>query len=288
MTDLPRDARGNAQRLSQYQLAFAGVQARLSKISIRETKASGRIVLPAKEFVKIECQWESAQLELYRQVRKDLRAVIFQDGKLIEEEQEWILKRLLRLVQIASNPTLVDESYHYEPGKFAPLYDLLSDIARREEKAIVFTTFNANADWLTKKLKAFGTLCLSGSMPMDRRNDAVKWFLENPQDRVLVATTGAAKEGLTLTAANHVIFFDRSYSLDDYLQAQDRIHRVSQQKTSYVYTLVMRDSIDEWIEALVEQKHLAAQLTLGDIDQSTYARKASFEFLDILDAILHV
>jgi SNF2 family DNA or RNA helicase len=121
---------------------------------------------------------------------------------------------------------------------------------------------------------------------MDYRNDVVKWFLENPNDRVLVATTGAAKEGLTLTAANHVVFFDRTYSLDDYLQAQDRIHRVSQTKTCYVYTLIMKDSIDEWVEAIIEQKHLAAQLTQGDIDQSEYAMRADLSFVDILRGVL--
>src|SRR5262249_15571152 len=113
-----------------------------------------------------------------------------------------------------------------------------------------------------------------------------KWFLENQDDRVLVATTGAAKEGLTLTVANHVIFYDRTYSLDDYLQAQDRIHRVSQRKTCYVYTLLMHDSVDEWIDALVEQKHLAAQLTQGDIDQEMYGSRADFGFVDILRGIL--
>jgi SNF2 family DNA or RNA helicase len=54
---------------------------------------------------------------------------------------------------------------------------------------------------------------------MSERENAVKWFLNNAHDQVLVATTGAAKEGLTLTVANHVIFYDRTYSLDDYLQA---------------------------------------------------------------------
>jgi SNF2 family DNA or RNA helicase len=123
-------------------------------------------------------------------------------------------------------------------------------------------------------------------MPIDRRNDVVKWFLKNESDRVLVATTGAAKEGLTLTVANHVIFYDRTYSLDDYLQAQDRIHRVSQSRDCFVYTLIMHNSVDEWIDALLAQKHLAAQLTQGDIDREIYGEKADFSFVEILQSIL--
>lgn len=285
-TDLSKDFHGNDVLLANYGKILADVQKRISSIAIRETKAGGKITLPSKEFVRIDCEWESNQLELYRQVREDLRAVVFRDGKLTEDDQDSILKRLLRLIQIASNPKLVDEAYSAEPGKFSQLYDLLTDITRLEEKAIVFTVFNENSTWLTKRLSAFGALCLNGSMPIERRNDTIKWFLQNESDRVLVATTGAAKEGLTLTVANHVIFYDRTYSLDDYLQAQDRIHRVSQTRECFVYTLVMRNSVDEWIDALLTQKHLAAQLTQGDINKEIYGEHADFSFVEILQSIL--
>ncbi len=285
--DLSKELRTNKSLLENYKQTLASVHSKLAQISIRETKAGGRITLPAKEFVKITCGWEAGQHELYRQVREDLRAVIFREGALVAEDEDVILKRLLRLIQIASNPKLIDEGYSAEPGKFQQLYDLVSDICRQNEKVIVFTVFNPNSTWLAKKLEPFGSLCLNGTMPMDRRNAVVKWFLENRDDRVLVATTGAAKEGLTLTVANHVIFYDRTYSLDDYLQAQDRIHRVSQHKTCYVYTLLMQDSIDEWVDALVEQKHLAAQLTQGDIDQDMYGNRVDFAFVDILRGILN-
>jgi SNF2 family DNA or RNA helicase len=285
-TDLSKDFHHNPRLLAAYQGRLAEVAAKLAKISVRETKADGRIVLPEKEYVRIDCTWEARQLEMYQQVREDLRAVIFRDGKLVEEDQEVILQRLLRLIQITSNPKLIDDSYSVEPGKFSYLYDVIGDITRKDEKAVIFTSFNPNSTWLAQKLKPFGSLCLNGSMPLAERNDVVNWFLKNSEDRVLVATTGAAKEGLTLTVANHVIFYDRTYSLDDYLQAQDRIHRVSQVRTCYVYKLLMRDSVDEWVDALIEQKHVAAQLTQGDIDETSYAKRADFGFVDILRGIL--
>lgn len=285
-TDLTADLRHDDQAFEAYQRRLEGINGRISSFSIRETKNGGRIVLPSKEFQRIECDWEPAQFELYRQVREELRALVVRDGQLIEEDQESILKRLLRLVQIASNPVMVDESYTAEPGKFEPLYHLLTDITRQGEKAIVWTNFNNNCEWLVKKLSAFGAHPLNGKMPMERRNAVVKWFLENTEDQVLVATPGAAKEGLTLTVANHVIFYDRTYSLDDYLQAQDRIHRVSQTKTCYVYNMLMVDSVDEWVDCLLEEKRLAAQLTQGDIDARTYAERATLGFFEILQRIL--
>ena len=167
------------------------------------------------------------------------------------------------------------------------LRDLVTDIARNDEKVIIWTSFNANCDYLASQLASFGALTLHGKMPIERRNSVVKWFLENKNDRVLIATPGAAKEGLTLTVANHVIFYDRGYSLDDYLQAQDRIHRVSQTRTCYVTNLIMQDSVDQWIDALLDAKKLAAQLTQGDIDAQQYAERASLSFYEILAGILN-
>ena len=109
-----------------------------------------------------------------------------------------------------------------------------------------------------------------------------------PSCRVLVATPGAAKEGLTLTAANHVIFYDRSFSLDDYLQAQDRIHRISQGKTCYVTNLIMQDSIDEWVDVLLHSKQLAAQLAQGDVSLEYYQSQMSYDFGHVLRAILNI
>lgn len=284
--DIPRGETVTDRVLAAYRQRLAEVQERLATISIRETKEGGRVVLPDKEYVRVECEWEPAQFELYRRVQEDLRAALVRNGELVEDDMEAVLKRLLRLVQVASNPAMIDEAYQAEPGKFAQLYDLITDITRAGEKAIVFTQFNENARWLKRKLEPFGSLLLNGTMPMPRRTEAVRWFIDNPNDKVLVATTGAAKEGLTLTVANHVIFFDRGYSLDEYLQSQDRIHRVSQTRKCFVYNLIIPDSIDEWVNLLVEQKRLAAQLVQGDITADTYAERVDLSYSSILVGIL--
>ena len=67
-----------------------------------------------------------------------------------------------------------------------------------------------------------------------------------------------------MTVANHAIFYDRGFSLDDYLQAQDRIHRISQDNECFVHNLMAIDTIDEWVDALLNAKHQAARLAQGD------------------------
>jgi SNF2 family DNA or RNA helicase len=286
-TDLSRDLHSSEKEFQRFQNNLSDINKAIQDFSVRETKDGGRISLPNKEYITISTDWESSQAEMYRQVKEELRVAVIRDGELVEDDQESILKRLLRLVQIASNPKLVDEQYEAVPGKFEYLYDLVTDITNAGEKVIIWTNFNSNCEWLCKRFSSFGALALHGKLPIDRRNAVVRWFLENASDQVLVATPGAAKEGLTLTVANHVVFYDRGYSLDDYLQAQDRIHRVSQVKNCYVYTLIMRDSVDEWIDALLDQKRLAAQLTQGDISANEYAGRATLGFFDILDKVLN-
>jgi SNF2 family DNA or RNA helicase len=276
----------NPEAFAAYQSRLVDVSRKLADISIRETKNGGRISLPNKEFIRVTCDWEPEQRELYQQVQREMRAIVTQGGQLVCDDQESILKRLLRLVQIASNPRLIDEAYTARPGKLEELMALVEDIIRKGEKLIIWTAFNANAEWLARQFSHFGANALHGKLTIERRNQVIEWFLSNPEDRVLVATPGAAKEGLTLTVANHVIFYDRTYSLDDYLQAQDRIHRVSQLRTCYVYNLIMNDSIDEWVDALIEEKRLAALLTQGDMTKEEYVELASLSFFQILQEIL--
>ena len=84
------------------------------------------------------------------------------------------------------------------------------------------------------------------------------------------------------------IFYDRSFSLDDYLQSQDRIHRISQKETCYIYNLLVRDSIDEWVDELLSAKQVAAQLGQGDIPVEQFREKMSYSFSTMLAEILNL
>lgn len=260
----------------------------ISAFSIRENKKSGIIKLPNKTIYNIYCEWESAQKEIYNSIRNELRAIVVKRGVPTEDNAEPVLKRMLRLVQVASNPLLVDESYEGEPGKLPILVSLIQQQTDIGEKSIIWTSFTENADWLNRLLTNYGALKLHGKMSIADRNRSVERFLTEADRRVLVATPAAAKEGLTLTVANNVIFYDRGFSLDDYLQAQDRIHRISQEKECNVYNLVMANSIDEWVDALLEAKKIAAQLAQGDISAEEFEGAISYEFQELIREILGI
>ena len=125
-------------------------------------------------------------------------------------------------------------------------------------------------------------------MAIRERNASIARFKQDPDCKVFVATPGTAKEGLTLTVANYAIFYDRSFSLDDYLQAQDRIHRISQAATCYVYNLLVRKSIDEWVDELISAKHVAAKLGQGDIQRTQFNAEMSYAFSAMLADVLNL
>lgn len=286
--DLTSNLYGDTDAQHRFEAFLNDIFSHISHFAIRQTKESGVIQLPEKELRTIWTDWESCQYELYRQVREEMRVVVIKDGIPTEDKADQVLKRLLRLVQITSNPRLVDESYTGTPGKYEALRDLVSNVCSKNQKCIVWSSFVENVEWLSHVLRHFGTSKIHGKMEIARRNKAVDSFLSNEKIQVLVATPGAAKEGLTLTVANHVIYYDRTFSLDDYLQSQDRIHRISQEKKCFVYNLIMKDSVDEWVDILLQAKHLAAQLAQGDISLEYYRSQVSYEFSEIIKGILAI
>jgi SNF2 family DNA or RNA helicase len=95
-------------------MSLAGIQNKISKFSVRENKNSEFIQLPDKIIQNVATDWEATQQDLYSQYRDSLSAIVVRDGIPSEDNAEDIIKRLLRLVQIASNPMLVDESYQQD------------------------------------------------------------------------------------------------------------------------------------------------------------------------------
>lgn len=286
--DLTNDLAHDKARADAFADALEGLFAKIAHFSVRETKKTSGLALPDKTIRNLDCPLEPRQAEIYDQFRDELAAVVVREGTPVLDDAEALLKRLLRLVQVASNPAMVDQSYHSAPGKLPYLDGLVHEAVDAREKIVVWTSFTENADFLGRHLEPFGAVIVHGGLAMPRREEALGLFKNDPDCRVLIATPGAAKEGLTLTMANHAVFFDRSFSLDDYLQAQDRIHRISQEKTCFVTNLIATGTVDGWVDALLSAKHLAAQLGQGDISRQDYDSRADYAFGEMVRDVLRL
>lgn len=284
---LDNELHQDVERQMELADALGSVFAKLRAFSIRETKSSTGIELPDKIVRTVSTYMAPHQAKLYDTYREETRAEVLQGGALTVDDAEAILKRLLRLVQVTSNPGLVDDGYKEEPGKLAELYRLVREVTEDGSKVIVWTSFVQNAEWLCERLGEFGAVRVHGELPIEARNRAIDQFKTCEDISVLVATPGAAKEGLTLTVANHAIYYDRTFSLDDYLQSQDRIHRISQTRDCFIWNLICEDTIDSWVDSLLRAKRLAAQLLQSDVTKEEYEIAANYDFGRAVTEILN-
>ena len=285
-TDFNRKLGSDSKATAKFEHELSGIFEKIRNFAVRETKASAELRLPEKVLLNTPATMEQDQEALYGEYRRDLAAEVLKDGVETTDDAEEILKRLLRLVQVASNPALVDQSYDKTPGKLAVLDDIIGGRSESGAKTIIWTGFKENVGMIANRYMGLHPARIHGGRPISDRNRDIDRFVNDPKCRLMVATPGAAKEGLTLTVANHAVFFDRTFSLDDYLQAQDRIHRISQTEECVVENIVATDTIDQWVGELLSAKELAAALTQGDIDHTEYQEQATYSFNQLLGQIL--
>lgn len=287
MCDLSNDLAENEDKRNEFEDAVGGLYEKIKEFSVRETKNSGIISLPNKIYHDVLISFEKKQFEMYETLRTEMELLLKKGEESILDESSDTIKRLLRLVQITSNPRLIDDSYTEVSAKEFLLDNLLKKIISKGEMAIVWSIYTGNIDALCKKYKCYNAVKITGKMSVEERNKSVAAF-KSGNAKILFATPQSAKEGLTLTIANNAIFYDRGFNLDDYLQAQDRIHRISQVKDCYIYNLMVENSIDIWIDLLLKAKQRAAFLAQGDITKTKYQNEADYNFANIVREILTV
>ena len=147
------------------------------------------------------------------------------------------------------------------------LRELGEEIAARQEKALVFTQFREMTGPLATHLeRIFGRpgLILHGATPVKERQRLVEQFQQDGGPPFFILSLKAGGTGLNLTAASHVIHFDRWWNPAVENQATDRAFRIGQKKNVLVHKFVCRGTIEERINGLLEEKkNLATELLEG-------------------------
>lgn len=262
--------------LEIYEDTLSKIREKINRNSIRRTKDI--LELPEKIYRDVRIELSDRQREIYNTAKDKLYYEIKNEngGKLIKNIDNYLVK-LLRLVQIASNPQLIIDDYNEIPSKFICLDKLIDEIIKRGEKVIIWSSFRRNIRLLRNRYKRYGSLMIFGDITIKDRDSAVEKFMNDEEFKILVANPSAAKEGLTLTSANNAIYLDRNFKMDDYLQSQDRIHRIGQEKKCSVIKIIANDTIDEYIDEILEKKEIIAKYIVGDtskmISTSDYLSK---------------
>lgn len=179
-----------------------------------------------------------------------------------------ILSYLLQLKQICNHPSQFSGNGDYAPersGKFMRLGRLADMVAAHGEKMLVFTQFKELTEVLHEFLSEhFGRpgLILHGGIPVGKRADLVRQFQNEQGPPFFVISLKAGGTGLTLTAAAHVVHFDRWWNPAVENQATDRAYRIGQKRSVIVHKLVSPGTIEEKIDALISGKRFLAETLL--------------------------
>jgi len=228
---------------------------------LRRMKTDKSIIadLPDKTEVKAFCQLSRKQAALYQQAVEDLA----QQLKISKEgiaRKGLVLSFLMRFKQICNHPSqwLGDGGWSEEDsGKLARLRELTEEIAARQEKMLVFTQFRETTAPLAAFLgQVFGRagLVLHGETPVARRKELVKTFQQDDLTPFFVLSLKAGGAGLNLTAASHVIHFDRWWNPAVENQATDRAFRIGQKKNVLVHKFVCTGTVEDRIDQMIESK----------------------------------
>jgi hypothetical protein len=240
---------------------------------LRRLKTDRSVIadLPDKTEVKAFCQLSRKQAALYQQAVKEL-AEQLDDTEGIKRKG-LVLAFLMRFKQICNHPSqwLGDGAWSEDDsGKWARLRELGEVIAAKQEKALVFTQFREVTAPLASFLGGvFGRpgLVLHGETEVKKRKDLVKRFQEDESVPFFVLSLKAGGSGLNLTAASHVVHFDRWWNPAVENQATDRAFRIGQTKNVLVHKFVCRGTVEEKIDDLIEsKKQLSRELLEGGVE----------------------
>jgi len=213
---------------------------RVKEVLLRRKKEQV-LDLPEKIFSIRDVALSSNQEKRYNEVCDDLLLRITTlSGEQYIRDIDNVLEQFLRAVQIASNPRLVDESWHGEPAKFLKIDTIIEEVVKEnEQKIIVWTNYRKNVQELCDRYKAYGVRGFTGDVKQDERQRIVNSF-QNKNDnsiKILVAIPAAGGVGLTLTAAQTAVYLERTWNAEHWLQSVDRIHRIGQTGTVNIICL---------------------------------------------------
>lgn len=215
--------------------------------------------LPPKTFINRNVEMNPAQKKLYR----DMKDELFTEINDQEYEVTTVLEQMLRLQQITGGHYPHDTGEKIVPmpipGKNPKIEELMSLMDEVSGKMIIWCQFRSEIELVVRALEKadVGYVEFHGGCSHEEKSYAVHNLRNDPRVKVFLATRAAAY-GLTLVEASTAVYYSQGYSLEEYLQSQDRIHRIGQDDHCNYVHLVCNKTIDiKIIRALADKKNVA-------------------------------
>ena len=255
---------------------------------LRRLKTDESIVsdLPDKTEVNAWCSLSRMQAALYGESVKEMKQRLETAQGI--DRRGLVLQFLMRFKQICNHPSQWLGDHDFDPkgsGKFERLREICESVASRQQKALVFTQFRALTEPLARFLDGvFGRpgLVLHGGTPVKKRARIVEQFQHDEGIPFLALSLKAGGVGLNLTAASHVIHFDRWWNPAVEDQATDRAYRIGQHRNVLVHKFVCRGTLEERIHQMILDKREISGEVLSSGEGAALTELGDDELLDLV------
>jgi SNF2 family DNA or RNA helicase len=198
--------------------------------------------LPPKNWTKRHIQLSKEQQKVYDEMKKTALATL--NGKVTSTMT--VITQLMRLQQITCGHFVADDGTTQEikNNRITELMDVLDEIEKVHGPGSVVSYY--------------------GLTPQDERQDNIRKFQSDPKCRFMVGTPSTGGYGITLTAANTVIYYSNGYDLEKRLQSEDRAHRIGQKKNVTYIDIIAEKTVDEKIQESLRKKINIASEVMGE------------------------
>ena len=273
--------------LADSSTGYAGLRRVVSPFILRRMKTDKSIIsdLPDKVEVKTWAALSKKQVILYEEIIESIKASVVETEGI--QRKGLILSALVKFKQLCNHPSqylglnVFDE---VESGKFERLREICETIHDKREKVLVFTQFQEMTGPLSRFLSGIFQregLVLHGGVPVGKRKDLVARFQGQDYVPFFVLSLKAGGVGLNLTAANHVIHFDRWWNPAVENQATDRAFRIGQKKNVMVHKFLTKGTIEEKIDAMLERKATMSHEIIAPTGENWITEMSNDELLDL-------
>ncbi len=263
-----------AKKLKESNSGYGRLKEVVSPFILRRLKTDKSIIadLPEKIEMKTYSTLSKKQAALYSSLVNELEHKLFAAEGI--ERKGIVLGALMKFKQICNHPSQYLGNNEYserESGKYERLREICETIYEKRERVIVFTQFKEITAPLAEFLKTVFEhegLVLHGETLVAKRKDIVAKFQGHEYVPFMVLSIKAGGVGLNLTAANHVIHFDRWWNPAVENQATDRAFRIGQKKNVIVHKFITKGTVEEKIDKMIEDKIKMTKEIMPDMNES--------------------
>ena len=219
--------------------------------------------LPPKIYMKRNIDLSTEQKKVYTEMKE--KALANLHGKQITTMTA--LTQLMRLQQITCGHFVADDgtTQQIKSNRLNELMDILDEV---EGKAIIWAHWQADIKNIIKEIKKVhgpgSVVDYYGLTPQDQRDKNRNAFQNDSKVRFIVGTPQTGGYGITLTAANTVIYYSNGYDLEKRLQSEDRAHRIGQKKSVSYIDIIAEETVDQKIVKALRKKINIASEVLGE------------------------